>query len=191
MDTATAHTNKVLIDQANAISSLVDTDIVPRFSTNDLYSDKEQSTINKALKILASKLVGQEPENLLTSSQAAQDFLQLKLATSDREIFAVIFLSNANRVIAYQEMSIGTLDSASVSPREIVKLALKHNAKHLILSHNHPSGGLVPSGADLRITETIARAANLFDIQVLDHIIVSIEGTISFKASGLAILGIL
>ena len=180
--TSAAGTTPITAADMAAIMST--TDIVPRFSTSNKYTESEQQVISQAIEILASKLVDQNVITQFTTSQAAKDFLQLKLATSEREIFAVMFLNNEHRLIAYEEMSVGTLDAASVYPREIVKRALDHGSASIILAHNHPSGKTTPSAADLRITKVIAQAAELFHIQVLDHIIVSVSETTSFKETG-------
>ncbi len=159
---------------------IANSDIAPRFSSTNKYNDLEQQVINHAIEILADKLVCQDNESNLTSATRTKQFLQLKLATSEREIFAVIFLNGQNRVIAYEEMSIGTLDAAAVYPREIVKRALDLNASNMILAHNHPTGVLEASHADDLITQRIFQATRFFDIQVLDHIIVSAAGTFSY-----------
>ena len=168
------------------VDVMVNTNIIPRFSTNDHYTGSEQAVINHALNILASKLVNQEVANHFTTAQSAVTFFQLKLATSDREIFAVMYLNNENRLISYEELDVGTLDAASVYPREIIKRALKLNAANIILSHNHPSGKATPSTADIRLTAVIEHCAQLFGIHVLDHIVVGIAETTSFKQMGIS-----
>ena len=161
-------------------TKISNTDIAPRFSSTNKYNALEQQVINHAIEILASKIICQDKESELTSAIRTKQFLQLKLATSEREIFAVIFLNGQNRVIEYEEMFIGTIDSASVYPREIVKRALDLNAANIILAHNHPSDTLDASQADDLITQRVFIVARLFNIQVLDHIIVSPAGTYSY-----------
>lgn len=173
-----------MISNAEHAARLATTDIVPRFSTSDKYTKKEQITINKALAILASKLVSQKITTKFVTSQAVKNFLQIKLATCEREVFAVLFLNNEHRLIEYEEMNVGTLDASSVYPREIVKRAIYHNAAAMILVHNHPSGTPTPSAADHKVTNAIVMAAALFQITVLDHIIVSVADTTSFKENG-------
>jgi DNA repair protein RadC len=121
----------------------------------------------------------------LTSPKATRDYLSLKLGTLEREVFAVIFLDKRHRVISYQEMFQGTIDGASVHPREVVKEALKQNAASVILAHPHPSGVAEPSQADEAITARLRDALNLVDIRVLDHIIVAGGDTTSFAERGL------
>jgi DNA repair protein RadC len=121
----------------------------------------------------------------LSSPKATRDYLSLKLGTLEREVFAVIFLDRRNRLISYQEMFQGTIDGASVHPREVVKEALKQNAASVILAHPHPSGVAEPSQADEAITARIRDALSLVDIRVLDHIIVAGGDTTSFAELGL------
>jgi DNA repair protein RadC len=121
----------------------------------------------------------------LTSPKATRDYLSLKLGSLEREVFAVIFLDKRHRLISYQEMFQGTIDGASVHPREVVKEALRQNAAAVILAHPHPSGVAEPSQADEFITQRLKDALGLVDIRVLDHIIVAGEDTTSFAERGL------
>ena len=121
----------------------------------------------------------------LSSPRAARDYLALKLGTLEREVFAVIFLDKRHRLIGYQEMFQGTIDGASVHPREVVKEALKQNAAAVILAHPHPSGVAEPSQADEFITQRLKDALGLVDIRILDHIIVAGGDTTSFAERGL------
>jgi DNA repair protein RadC len=121
----------------------------------------------------------------LSSPKATRDYLSLKLGTLEREVFAVIFLDKRHRLISYQEMFQGTIDGASVHPREVVKEALKQNAAAVILAHPHPSGVAEPSQADELITNRLKEALSLIDVRILDHIIVAGGDTISFAESGL------
>jgi DNA repair protein RadC len=116
----------------------------------------------------------------LTSPKATRDYLSLKLGTLEREVFAVIFLDKRHRLISYQEMFQGTIDGASVHPREVVKEALKQNAAAVILAHPHPSGIAEPSQADELITNRLKEALSLIDVSILDHIIVAGGDTTSF-----------
>jgi DNA repair protein RadC len=121
----------------------------------------------------------------LGSPKAAREFLSLKLGTLEREVFAVIFLDKRHRLITYQEMFQGTIDGASVHPREVVKEALKQNAAAVILAHPHPSGVAEPSQADELITKRLKDALDLVDIRVLDHIIIAGGDAISLSERGL------
>ncbi len=111
-------------------------------------------------------------------------YLRARLRDYDYEVFACLMLDNRNRVIAFRELFRGTIDGASVYPREVVKQALADNAAAVILAHNHPSGICEPSQADIRITESLKKALGLVDIRVLDHVIVG-DGVTCLSEQGL------
>jgi DNA repair protein RadC len=142
---------------------------------------QEHDIIAAALAIVALKFERGEP---LTSPQATRTYLQLKLHALEHEVFAVLFLDQRHRVISFDTMFTGTIDGASVYPREVVKAALKHNAAAVILAHNHPSGVAEPSQADQNITRRLQDALNLIDVRVLDHFVVGAEA-VSFAERGL------
>ena len=121
----------------------------------------------------------------LASPKATRDYLALKLGSLEHEVFAVLFLDKRHRLISYKEMFRGTIDGASVHPREVVKEALKQNAAAVILAHPHPSGVAEPSQADEFITQRLKDALALVDIRILDHIIVAGGDTLSFAERGL------
>jgi len=102
-----------------------------------------------------------------------------------REVFACVFLDTRHRVITVREIFFGSIDSATVHPREIVKACLELNAAAVILVHNHPSGVAEPSAADGHITRRIAEAAALVDVRILDHLIVGEREAVSMAARGL------
>jgi DNA repair protein RadC len=110
--------------------------------------------------------------NCLTRSEQTRNYLRARLRDYKYEVFACLMLDNRNRVIAFRELFRGTIDGASVYPREVVKQALADNAAAVILAHNHPSGVCEPSQADIRITERLQKALALVDIRVLDHVII-------------------
>jgi DNA repair protein RadC len=112
-------------------------------------------------------------------------FLQSRLRDYPYEVFAVLFLDNRHRVLAFEELFRGTIDGASVHPREVVRRALRHNAAAVILSHNHPSGVAEPSQADQRITGRLRDALALVDVRVLDHLIIGDGDCCSLAERGL------
>ncbi|QWV19524.1 MULTISPECIES: RadC family protein [Stutzerimonas] len=120
-----------------------------------------------------------------TSPDIVKDYLGAKLAGLEHEVFAVLFLDNQHRLIRYVELFRGTIDSASVYPREVVKEALKLNAAAVILSHNHPSGSPEPSQADRTLTKRLTDALALVDVRTLDHIIVAAHERVSLAELGL------
>jgi len=119
------------------------------------------------------------------SPKATADYLTARLAEREHEVFTLIYLDNRNRLIACHDLFRGTIDGASVHPREVVKEALRHNAAAVILGHNHPSGIAEPSHADELITTRLREALALVDIRVLDHLIVAGGTTLSFTEYGL------
>ncbi|MFV8951630.1 RadC family protein [Serratia fonticola] len=142
---------------------------------------KEEEIIQKAQEIVAKRLY--RPQKLSTP-QAVRQFLSLKLALREQETFAIVFLDSQLQVISYDELFHGTINETNVYPREIAKAALKHNATAVILSHNHPSGVPEPSLADRNITERSVKALELLDIQVLDHIVIGGNSSVSFAERG-------
>jgi len=118
---------------------------------------------------------GLATEDCLTRSEQTRNYLRARLRDYEYEVFACLMLDNRNRVIAFRELFRGTIDGASVYPREVVKQALADNAAAVILAHNHPSGVCEPSQADIHITERLQKALALVDIRVLDHVIIGDE----------------
>lgn len=123
--------------------------------------------------------------NALESPQAVKDYLTSRLRHQPREVFACLFLDNKHRVIEYEALFFGTINAASVYPREVVRKALEHNAAAVILSHNHPSGVAEPSLADEQITRKLAGALDAIDVRVLDHMVIGDGETVSFAERGL------
>ncbi|PZN75365.1 MAG: DNA repair protein [Candidatus Methylumidiphilus alinenensis] len=121
----------------------------------------------------------------LTSPDASRDFLILKLAELEHECFCCLYLDNQHRVLQFESLFRGTIDGASVYPREVVKRALALNASAIIFAHNHPSGTADPSEADKFITQRLKQALGLLDIRVLDHFIVGGAEVMSFAEKGL------
>ena len=121
----------------------------------------------------------------VTDHRAAVDYLKAELSAEAREVFGCLFLDNRHRVIAYEALFYGTIDSAAVHPREVVKRALELNAAALILAHNHPSGVAEPSAADQALTRSLTRALKMLEIRVLDHIVVAGSASASLAALGL------
>jgi DNA repair protein RadC len=121
----------------------------------------------------------------LASPRATCDFLTAKLRDLEHEVFCCLYLDKRHRLIEYEELFRGTIDGASVHPREIVKLALQRNSAAIIVAHNHPSGIAEPSAADELITQRVKEALALVDIRLLDHIIVGDGVSVSLAERGL------
>ncbi len=126
-----------------------------------------------------------ERGNALTSPDDTRNYLMSELSGRDYEVFACLFLDNKHRVIKFEEIFFGTIDSANVYPREVIKRALAHNAAALILAHNHPSGVAEPSQADVSITERLKDALSLIDMRILDHFVVGDGYCVSMAERGL------
>jgi len=135
----------------------------------------------------ARKVIDQKIQRgeAFTSPELVKEYLIAKLAGFEHEVFAALFLDAKHRLIDYVEIFRGTIDSASVYPREVVKEALRANAAAVIFSHNHPSGNPEPSQADKTLTQRLKEALALVDVRSLDHIIVAGQRTVSFAEEGL------
>ena len=121
----------------------------------------------------------------LSSPEQTRLFLKARLRSYQHEVFACLFLDNRHRVICFEELFGGTIDGASVYPREVVKRVLHHNAAAVIFAHNHPSGVAEPSPADRAITQRLRDALGLMDVRVLDHLVIGDNEVVSFAERGL------
>ena len=126
-----------------------------------------------------------ERDGPLENPDAASSYLVARMKAYRREVFACLYLDTRHRVIAFRELFFGSIDSATVHPREVVQSCLELNAAALILAHNHPSGIAEPSAADTAITRRIVDAARLIDVRVLDHLVVGERVAVSMAARGL------
>lgn len=121
----------------------------------------------------------------ITDAQAAKRFLIAELGHRQSEAFCALFLDTRHRVMAFETLSQGTIDSAAVHPREVVKRVLEINAAAVIFAHNHPSGVCEPSAADTNLTQRLSDALALIDVRVLDHVVIGAGKTASFADLGL------
>jgi DNA repair protein RadC len=121
----------------------------------------------------------------LTDPTTARRYLHAQLRDREREVFACLLLDTKHRVLHFEELFHGTLDAAQVHPREVVRLALAHNAAALIVAHNHPSGVAEPSRCDEAITRRLVDALELVGIRLLDHIVIGDTETVSLAERGL------
>lgn len=148
-----------------------------------IFTREETQIINQAKKILLAK--SRSNQVAFESPQVVKDYLQLKYAAEEKEIFAIVMLDTKHRLIAYKQLFTGSIDSASVYPREVVKATLKANCSAVFLVHNHPSGVVEASHADKVLTDRLKEALALVEVRVLDHFIVGFDGTYSFVENGL------
>lgn len=129
--------------------------------------------------------VSDQEQLQLASSEDVANYLKAHLQDYRIEVFGVIFLNRANRVVHFEIISQGGITATVVDPRVVISKALDHQAVGLILCHNHPSGNLKPSMADKSLTRKLMEAAALFDIRVMDHLIITKNGYTSFADEGL------
>jgi len=148
--------------------------------------------IAKAITIAAALELGRRRQasellfkTVVRTSGEIASYLKAVLKDYSHEVFAVVFLNRANKIISFQIISTGGLTGTVADPRVILKKAIEAEACSIVLSHNHPSGSLRPSRADEELTQKIKIAATYIDIKVVDHIIVSDEGYFSFADEGL------
>lgn len=146
----------------------------------------------KAVGIVAALELGRRQQEaspvgktLVSGSDDAARFLRARLAHLRHEVFAVLFLNRANKVNHFEILSEGGVTATVADPKRILKRALEQDAVNIILCHNHPSGSLRPSSADLELTNKVKEAAAYLDIGLLDHVIVSEEGYCSFADEGI------
>ncbi|MGI2214521.1 RadC family protein [Shewanella oncorhynchi] len=140
-----------------------------------------EAILASAANIIAERYV---KKDAYTNPQATKDYLTYKLGGYEREVFAVMLLDNQHQLLEFKELFFGTLDAASVYPREVVKAVLAVNAAAVLFAHNHPSGESEPSTADKHITKRLTDALALIDVRVLDHIVVG-RLPVSFAERGL------
>jgi len=145
----------------------------------------------KAVKIKAAVEMGRRIASnygvkkiVINSPKDVENLLKEEMRVLEKEHFRVILLDTKNKVIFVEEISIGTLDSSIVHPREVFKPAIKRSSSSIILVHNHPSGDPYPSKEDIVITKRLCEAGKLLGIHVVDHIIIG-NSSFSFKANGL------
>lgn len=146
--------------------------------------DAKYAQLHAGLELARRNLAEALPErSALKDPAAVRRLLQARLRDREHETFAALFLDNQHRVIAFDELSQGTIDGASVYPREVIKAALRHRAAAVIFAHNHPSGVAEPSAADRALTDRLKAALAQVDIRVLDHFVVG-EQVVSFAERG-------
>lgn len=141
-----------------------------------------QAALELGNRYLESNL---QREEILTNPGDTRNYLKARLRAYPHEVFACLFLDNRHRIICFEELFTGTIDGASVHPREVVRRAIYHNAAALIFAHNHPSGIAEPSHSDRLITQRLKDALALIDVRVLDHIVVGDAEVVSFAERGL------
>ena len=140
-----------------------------------------QAVLEMARRHLRESL---ERGDVFSSPEMVRSYLTARLRDQPREVFLVLFLDTRHRLLAAEEMFLGTIAEASVHPREVVRRAMQHNAAALIVAHNHPSGVAEPSRADRLITTNIVKTLDLVKVRVLDHFIIGAGDVLSFAERG-------
>lgn len=141
-----------------------------------------QACIELVRRYMKERLVR---DHQITNPELARDFFRAALRDRQEEVFVCTYLDTANRVIQFEEVFCGTIDRASIYPRELVKRILHHNASAVIVGHNHPSGLAEPSEDDIAITQILVKALDLIDVRLLDHLVVGDHQVVSFAERGL------
>lgn len=148
-------------------------------------TDEQRKKLAQAQELCESVLMESGAvygENEISSPPAAAISLRALIGLEQREVFAVLFLDNQNRLLKSEKLFYGTINQTNVYVREIIKTALYCNAAAMIVSHNHPSGEVMPSQADKLITRKIKEACELMEIRMLDHIIIGHNKYYSFES---------
>lgn len=176
---------KQLLVKHNGLAGLMRVDLQQLQATKGLGAAKAARI--KAIGEIASRtaLAKLERGQALTSPQVTKSYLLNQLRHESTEVFWALLLDNQHRVIHSQAVSRGTIDSATVYPREVLKLCLAHSAAAVIFAHNHPSGSLQVSQADRQITAKLKAALNTVDIRLLDHLIIGDNECSSMAELGL------
>lgn len=169
-----------LLNRFGGIRNLFDATEEQICTTNSGLDQTKYKLLQAALEIshrhLEEQLVNTD---IISNAEAAHLYLTAKLRDHKREVFACLFLNNQNRVLHYEELFYGTINTIAIYPREIVKTALQYNTYAVILAHNHPSGTPAPSPQDKHLTKNLIKILRPLDIKVLDHIIIGSNSHIS------------
>lgn len=143
-----------------------------------IFTREERAIIAQAKSILLAK--SKAGQTVFDNPSIIKDYLMLNYAHYEREIFGVVMLDAKHRLIGIKVVCTGTLTSATIDAREVIKVLLKNNAGSAFIFHNHPSGSIEPSKADIDLTHSLANAFRIVDVRLLDHIVVGYEGAFSF-----------
>jgi DNA repair protein RadC len=174
-----------LLDALGGVAGLLHADAAALKPVKGLGPSKRaliMAVMELARRALAQPL---KTRAVLNDPKAATDFLRLQIGDRPHEVFALMLLDSQHRLIAFEELFRGTVNQASVYPREVVLRALHHQAAAVVLAHNHPSGLAEPSPADIALTRNLRDALALVGVRVLDHIVVTRERGASFAELGL------
>jgi DNA repair protein RadC len=184
-ETSVQLARRMLSENGNNINQLA------KLSLNDLKKYKGVGLV-KAINIAAAFELGRRRTDAdavsrpkITSSQAAYQVLQKRLSDLPHEEFWVLILNRANQVIREEHLSKGGISGTVVDVRLICRSAIEHSASGIVIGHNHPSGQILPSEQDKTITKKLKEGLKLFDITLLDHLIIGDQKYFSFSDDGL------
>lgn len=150
------------------------------YSTSS-FTEQQENVIREAIGILEERI---RSTPAFERPASTKEFCRLQLATKKDEVFGCMFLDTKHRLIAFEILFRGTVDSSKVYPRVVVRRALELNASAVVFTHNHPSGNPTPSRDDMTITNRLKDVLSLVDVRTLDHIVVGTEGTVSMAELG-------
>jgi DNA repair protein RadC len=176
---------RALLSRSGSLRALLDLEpgaLAAQRGLGDAMACRLLGALELGRRYLASEL---ERSDTLSHPAACADYLRARIVSYPYEVFACLFLDNRHRVIAFEELFRGSIDGASVHPREVVRRCLAHNAAAVIFAHNHPSGVAEPSQADRDITLELKRALGLIDVRVLDHFVVGAGAPVSLAQRGM------
>lgn len=159
----------------------VRSEAAPGYLTDD---PREEAILTEAEAIIERRLRARHTGESITDPSEAGRFLKARLALLEREVFTVLFLDTRHRLIAAEDLFLGSVDGAEIHPREVAKRALALNAAAVVLGHNHPSGHGEPSAADRRLTDRLKQGLSLLDIRLLDHFVIGEGAPVSMAARG-------
>ena len=174
-----------LLDRFSGLRQLIDTNQTEFCLTKGLGKVKFiqiQAAIELGRRYLQA---GLENGETFSNPEQTREYLSMKLRSYPYEVFACLYLDNHHRLISFDKLFFGTIDSTQVHAREVIRAAIKHNAAAVIFSHNHPSGIAEPSQADIDLTQELKKALTLIDVRVLDHMIIGDKCAISFAERGI------
>ncbi len=174
-----------LLNEYGGLKKIIDSEPEQLFKKKG-FGKAKYATLKAAIELGRRYLEADLPEGeILSNSYLTKRFLANRLQDYPHEVFGCLFLDNQNRMICFEEMFHGTINQANIYPRELVKRGLKHNAAKVILAHNHPSGNPTPSQADREVTQLLQQTLALVAIQLIDHIVIGNNRTLSFAETGL------
>jgi len=186
--------NKSAVDLAKELLNAVDNDLqkLGKLSVKEItqlkikgLGEAKAIAITTAFELGSRRNASEKRKTKVLNSGDVAAFLQSQLQYKQQEVFIAVYLNRANHILHHEVISKGGITGTVADPRIILKKALEQSATSIILSHNHPSGNVKPSMQDELLTRKIKEAAKYFDIEVMDHIIVSDEGYFSFADEGI------